>query len=61
VLMTTHDIASALTTCDRVALLNRSIVADDTPIMLAAQPAVWQEAFEVGPESALLRVLKAAS
>jgi manganese/iron transport system ATP-binding protein len=61
VLMTTHDIASALTTCDRVALLNRSIVADDTPVMLAAQPAVWQEAFEVGPESALLRVLKAAS
>lgn len=61
VLMTTHDISSALVTCDRIALLNRTVVATDTPTALAGDPAAWQAAFGVGPESALLRILKAAS
>jgi manganese/iron transport system ATP-binding protein len=60
VLMTTHDIASALYTCDRIALLNRTVIATGTPSALAADPAVWMAAFGIGPESALLRVLKVA-
>jgi manganese/iron transport system ATP-binding protein len=59
VLLTTHDIPSALYICDRIALLNREVVATGTPARLAADPAAWMAAFGVGPESALLRVLKA--
>lgn len=58
--MTTHDIAAALYTCDRIALLNRTVVATGAPAVLAADPAVWMSAFSVGPDSGLLRLLKAA-
>jgi manganese/iron transport system ATP-binding protein len=58
-LLTTHDIPSALYTCHRIALLNRSLVATDTPARLAADPALWMAAFGIGPDSALLRVLGA--
>ncbi|NLP82767.1 anchored repeat-type ABC transporter ATP-binding subunit [Microbacterium sp. CFH 90308] len=60
VLMTTHDIPSALYTCDRIALLNRTVVATDSPQKLAADPALWMSAFGVAADSALLRMLKAA-
>jgi manganese/iron transport system ATP-binding protein len=60
VLMTTHDIASALYTCDQIALLNRSVIAAGTPSALAADPAVWMAAFGIGQDSALLRILKVA-
>jgi manganese/iron transport system ATP-binding protein len=59
VLMTTHDLASALYTCDRIALLNRTVVATGTPAQLAADPAVWMDTFGVTENSALLRILKA--
>lgn len=60
VLMTTHDLASALYACDRIALLNRTVVAAGTPAQLADDPALWMQTFGVGPDSALLRILKAA-
>jgi len=60
VVMTTHDIASALYTCDRIALLNRTIIADGPPATLAADPSLWMRAFAVGADSGLLRLLKAA-
>ncbi|MFH8252836.1 anchored repeat-type ABC transporter ATP-binding subunit [Microbacterium sp. B2969] len=60
VLMTTHDLLSALDGCDRIALLNRTIIATGTPAQLAADPALWMATFGVGPDSALLRILKAA-
>lgn len=59
VLMTTHDLASALSTCDRIALLNRTVIADGTPTRLAADPAAWMATFGIGPDSALLRILRA--
>ncbi|MER7281978.1 anchored repeat-type ABC transporter ATP-binding subunit [Dactylosporangium sp. NPDC000244] len=59
VLMTTHDLAGALYTCDRVALLNRTVVATGTPAVLAADPAAWMRTFDVSGNSALLRILKA--
>jgi len=59
VLMTTHDIASALYSCDRVALLNRTVVADGPPAVLAADTALWTATFGVGEDSSLLRILKA--
>ncbi|MCP2636511.1 anchored repeat-type ABC transporter ATP-binding subunit [Microbacterium sp. HD4P20] len=60
VLMTTHDIPSALYTCDRIALLNRTIIATGQPQPLAADPELWMAAFGVAADSALLRMLKAA-
>lgn len=61
VLMTTHDLLSALDGCDRIALLNRTIVATGTPAQLAVDPALWMRTFSVGPDSALLRIIAAAS
>jgi manganese/iron transport system ATP-binding protein len=60
VLMTTHDLAAALYGCDRLALLNRTVVATGAPAELAARPDVWMSAFGVGPDSPLLRILRAA-
>jgi len=59
VLMTTHDLVSAIDGCDRLVLLNRSIVGDGTPAELAQHPELWMSTFGVGEHSALLRVLKA--
>lgn len=61
VVMTTHDILGALDICDRIALLNQTIVASGTPGQLAGDPQAWMDAFGVGPDSALLRILKAAA
>ncbi|GAA5116567.1 anchored repeat-type ABC transporter ATP-binding subunit [Alloalcanivorax gelatiniphagus] len=61
VVMTTHDILGALDICDRIALLNQTIVATGTPGQLADDPQAWMDAFGVGPDSALLRILKAAA
>ncbi|MDR0592856.1 MAG: anchored repeat-type ABC transporter ATP-binding subunit [Bifidobacteriaceae bacterium] len=61
VLMTTHDLLAALDGSDRLALLNRTLVAVGTPAELAARPQAWTEAFEVGPDSPLLRALAGAA
>lgn len=61
VLMTTHDILGALDVCDRIALLNRRVVATGAPSDLAGDPQAWMEAFGVATDSTLLRVLKAAA
>jgi manganese/iron transport system ATP-binding protein len=60
ILMTTHDLPSALYLCDRLALLNRTVIASGTPTQLAADPSAWMTTFGVGENSALLRILKAA-
>ena len=59
VLMTTHDIASALFACRRVVLLNRTVVATGTAAELRARPDAWSETFGVGVDSPFLRVLDA--
>ena len=61
VVMTTHDILGALDISDRIALLNQTVIATGTPGQLADDPQAWMDAFGVGPESALLRILKAAA
>ncbi|WP_036920712.1 anchored repeat-type ABC transporter ATP-binding subunit [Propionicicella superfundia] len=60
-LMTTHDILSALDGSDRIALLNRTIVASGTPAELAGDPSLWARTFGIGPGSALLRMVQAAA
>lgn len=61
VLMTTHDLVGALDACDRIALLNRTVIATGSPAELAGDPSAWMAAFGVGPDSALLRILKVAA
>ncbi|WP_239153459.1 anchored repeat-type ABC transporter ATP-binding subunit [Virgisporangium aliadipatigenens] len=46
VLVTTHDHTAANTLCDRIVLLNRTVVADAPPGELT-DPAVWLRAFGV--------------
>ena len=57
VLMTTHDLPAALYTCDRLALLNRTIVAAGTPDQLRDE-RVWMDTFGIGEHNPLLKMLK---
>lgn len=60
-LMTTHDLVGALDGCDRIALLNRTVLAAGSPAQLASDPELWMRTFGVAADSVLLRVLKAAA
>jgi manganese/iron transport system ATP-binding protein len=61
VLMTTHDLLGAIDGADRLALLNRTVIAAGAPETLVDDPGLWTAAFGAGPDSALLRMLKAAA
>ncbi|MDK8796102.1 anchored repeat-type ABC transporter ATP-binding subunit [Corynebacterium sp. MSK044] len=50
VVMSTHNIAEAVYSCDRLILFNRGIVADGSPEDLA-DPQPWSETFGVDPNS----------
>ena len=56
VVMATHDLAAAAYTCDRLILLNRTVVATGPPADLR-DPAIWMTTFDVGPGSHLLKAL----
>ncbi|BCJ50406.1 anchored repeat-type ABC transporter ATP-binding subunit [Actinoplanes sp. NBRC 14428] len=56
VLMATHDLTAAAHTCDRLILLNRTVVADG-PAAGLRDPSVWMRTFDVGPGSHLLKAL----
>ncbi|HTE58822.1 MAG TPA: anchored repeat-type ABC transporter ATP-binding subunit [Solirubrobacteraceae bacterium] len=60
ILMTTHDVAAAAATCDRLCLLNRTVVADGPPDELR-DPAVWLRAFGVEPGAAIAGIAGAPS
>ena len=59
VVMTTHDLVSALDGCDRIVLLNRTVIASGTPAALAHDGDAWRATFGVAEDSALLRVVRA--
>jgi len=61
VLMTTHDLAGAVYTCDRIALLNETIVAAGEPERLVGDPSAWQRTFGITAQSPLMRILEAAA
>ncbi|MDP9792671.1 manganese/iron transport system ATP-binding protein [Catenuloplanes nepalensis] len=56
VLMATHDLAAAAYTCDRLILINRTVLAAAPPAELRDRD-VWMRAFGVGAESHLLKAL----
>ncbi|KTR94744.1 ABC transporter ATP-binding protein [Microbacterium testaceum] len=61
VLMTTHDLLGAIDVADRLALLNRRVIAAGAPAALAADARVWGETFGVGPDSALVRMVRSVA
>lgn len=56
-LLTTHDLAHAILTCDQLALLRGRIIAQGAPRQLD-HPSLWQETFEVGPENPIIKQLR---
>jgi manganese/iron transport system ATP-binding protein len=61
VLMTTHDLAGAVYSCDRLALLNQTIVASGRPEELVGDASIWQRTFGIADRSPLLQILRAAA
>jgi manganese/iron transport system ATP-binding protein len=56
VLMATHDLAAAVHDCDRLVLLNRTVIAAGPPGELRDR-RVWMDTFEVGERSHLFTAL----
>ncbi|BCB83170.1 anchored repeat-type ABC transporter ATP-binding subunit [Phytohabitans suffuscus] len=56
VLMATHDLAAAVHHCDRLVLLNRTVIAAGAPDQLRDR-RVWMDTFEVGGRSHLFTAL----
>lgn len=57
IIMSTHDIAEALTHCHRLVLFNQGIRADAQPRDIA--PEVWMDCFGIGAASPLLTLIGA--
>lgn len=55
-LMTTHDLTSAMYSCTHLCLLNRTVVATGPPAELT-DPEMWMRAFGISAESPLLTAL----
>lgn len=54
ILMSTHDIAGALDSCDRLAMVNHTLRALGRPTELL-QPKLWMDTYQVSRSSPLLR------
>lgn len=59
-LMTTHDLASAMNASSRVILLNRTIIATGEPSQLR-DPELWMRTFGISNTSPLIGTLGLAS
>ena len=55
-LMTTHDLVAARSECDRLVLVNRTVIASGTPAALS-DPDPWIRTFQVRPGNPLLAAL----
>ncbi len=59
VMMTTHDLSAAVSTCSRVCLLNRTVVADAPPSLLVGHDA-WATTFAVPSPERMVHLLGSA-
>lgn len=57
VVMSTHDILSAITHCNELVLLNRRVLATGHPTDLR-QPELWQQTFGVSANNPLLKLVE---
>ena len=55
-LMTTHDLVAARSECDRLVLVNCTVIASGTPAALS-DPDPWIRTFQVRPGNPLLTAL----
>lgn len=55
-LMSTHDLGSAMNVCSALILLNRTVIATGRPECLA-EPELWMRTFDVKAQSPLLRTV----
>lgn len=55
-LMSTHDLGSAMDVCSSLILLNRTVIAAGTPSDLS-DPELWMRTFDVKAKSPLLRTV----
>ncbi|SPT52574.1 Zinc import ATP-binding protein ZnuC [Actinomyces bovis] len=60
VLMTTHDLIGARAQCDRLCLVNRTVIAVGTPAEVSAAET-WIRTFSVRPDNPLLTALGVAA
>jgi manganese/iron transport system ATP-binding protein len=60
VVMSTHDLASAMHQCSRLCLVNRTVIADAHPEDLL-EPRIWMRAFDVKADNPILKVLGVAA
>jgi manganese/iron transport system ATP-binding protein len=60
VIMTTHDLLAALQGCERLVLINRTVVASGGPHELA-DPELWERTFGISGASPILRLLTEAT
>lgn len=58
-LMSTHDLAGAMMSCDRLVLLNKHIQADGSPNQLQ-DPQIWMDTYQVSKKSPLLATIASA-
>ena len=56
IVMTTHDILGAIDACDRLFLLNSTVIASGKPEEIQ-DPEVWMRTFDIRPSNPLLKVL----
>ncbi|RKR88362.1 manganese/iron transport system ATP-binding protein [Micromonospora pisi] len=56
VLMATHDLVAAVHSCDRLVLLNQTVVAAGTPEQLRDRQ-IWMDTFQVSEHNPLLKSL----
>ncbi|QIM17055.1 anchored repeat-type ABC transporter ATP-binding subunit [Leucobacter insecticola] len=56
VLMTTHDLVGAIHECSRLCLINRTIIADGSPVELN-DPETWMRTFSIKATNPLLTTL----
>ncbi|WP_430593256.1 anchored repeat-type ABC transporter ATP-binding subunit [Humidisolicoccus flavus] len=60
IIMTTHDLIGATTDCSRLALIQKTVIADGAPSALT-DPALWIQTFGFRETSPLLNILGARS
>lgn len=60
IVMSTHDLVSAMATMDRINLLNGTIVASGSPQQLR-NPQIWMDAFQISHTNPLLAALGLAA
>lgn len=61
VVMSTHNLAEAVHSCERLVLFNRGVVADGPARTIASDPAPWVKTFEVSAHSPLLQAVGVAA